>query len=56
VLGLDIASWIQIITDCLAGPTVCPETSSNPGAEEEHHPGIVRRAEFAVDGQASMSR
>ena len=42
---------IQIITDCPAGPPV-PGDLKQAGAKEEHHPGIVRRAELAVDGQA----
>jgi hypothetical protein len=43
---------IQIITDCLAGPGLCPETSSKPGPRKNTTPGIVRRAELAVNGQA----
>ena len=33
-----------------AGPV--PRDLKQAGAKEEHHPGIVRRAELAVDGQA----
>jgi hypothetical protein len=29
-----------------------PGDLKQDGAKEEHHPGIVRRAEIAVDGQA----
>jgi hypothetical protein len=35
-------TWIQIITECPVGPSLCPE----------HHAGILRGAELPVDGQA----
>ena len=35
----------QIITDCLGGPAVCPETSTSKPGAEKHHPGIVRSAD-----------
>jgi hypothetical protein len=45
-------TWIQIITECPAGSAGCPETPGNPGLRKDTTPGIVRRAELAVDGQA----
>jgi hypothetical protein len=44
-------AWIQIITECPGGPGVCPETPGKPGPRK-NSPGIVGRAELAVDGQA----
>jgi hypothetical protein len=34
---------------------MCPETSSNPGPRKNTTPGIVRRAELPVDGQAQYA-
>ena len=56
MLGVNSRTWIQIITERPGEPTACPETSSSPLAEEEHQPGIARRAELPVNGQAMTSR
>jgi hypothetical protein len=45
-------TWIQIITECPAGPALCPRDLEQSLAEEEHHAGILRDAELPADGQA----
>jgi len=47
-------TWIQIITERPGGPAAGPGDLEQPLAEEEHQPGIVRRAELLVDGQAEQ--
>ena len=37
-----------------SGPAGCPETPGSPLAGEEHQPGVARRAELPVDGQAEQ--
>jgi hypothetical protein len=32
-------TWIQIITECPAGPAVCPETPGKPGPRKNTTPG-----------------
>jgi hypothetical protein len=52
VLGVDIA-YLDPDHHRLPGRTDrVPRDLQQSRAEEEHHPGIVRGAEFAVDGQA----
>jgi hypothetical protein len=56
VLGVDIRTWIQIITvECPAEPTARPDTSSSPGPRKNTTPGSAG-AELPVDGQAQASR
>ena len=47
-------TWIQIITELPGRAGRVPGDLEQPLAEEEHQPGIVRRAELPVDGQAEQ--
>ena len=45
-------TWIQITSERPGAPDALPETSSNPWPRKKTIPGMARRAELPVDGQA----